>query len=97
MGKTHINNPSRRDRLILINAIAYILNTILGAAGEATGFDKYIKVNTAKHRTHSLVNQGQYYYEYFPNFSDKEKEILLNKFNQLLEEQQLWEDILCVA
>ncbi|MDF1758485.1 MAG: IS4 family transposase [Legionellaceae bacterium] len=97
MGKTHINNPSRRDRLILINAIAYILNTILGAAGEATGFDKYIKVNTAKHRTHSLVNQGQYYYEYFPNFSDKEKEILLKKFNQLLEEQQLWEDILCVA
>jgi hypothetical protein len=32
--------------------------SMLGAAGESLGMDRHLKVNTAKHRTHSLFRQG---------------------------------------
>jgi hypothetical protein len=34
----------------------------LGAAAEKIGFDRLLKVNTAKKRTHSLFRQGSYWY-----------------------------------
>ncbi len=37
-------NPDRRDRMLLISAISLL--TILGAAGEAIGHDKWLKTNT---------------------------------------------------
>jgi hypothetical protein len=57
--KSHIRNTVRRDRLFLLSAIAIILLTLLGAASEKVGFDRYIKANTAKKRTHSLFTQGR--------------------------------------
>jgi hypothetical protein len=54
-----ISSIQRRDRLLLISAIAIIFLTLLGAASEAIGFDKYIKANTSKKRTHSLYTQGK--------------------------------------
>ncbi len=53
-----IADPQRRDRLLLLNAFAIVLLTLLGAAGESLGMDRHLKVNTAKHRTHSLFRQG---------------------------------------
>lgn len=94
---THISTPARRDRLLLIVAICYMLLTVLGAAGEAIGFDRYLKVNTVKTRTHSLIRQGLYYYEYFPNFKPEQKELLLNKFQELLSQQMIWKEILFVC
>jgi len=41
--------------------------TLLGAAGETLGMDRHLKVNTAKHRTHSLFRQGCMLYELMPN------------------------------
>lgn len=57
--KAHLSTPARRDRVLLLSAIAIIFLTLLGAACEATGFDRYIKANTAKKRTHSLLTQGR--------------------------------------
>lgn len=37
--------------------------TLLGAAREALGMDRHLKVDTAKHRTHSLFRQGRMLYE----------------------------------
>ena len=54
MGSIHVSTPERRDRLWLLNAFAIALLTLLGAAGEALGYDRYLKSNTAKRRTHSL-------------------------------------------
>jgi hypothetical protein len=54
-----ISSIQRRDRLLLISAIAIIFLTLLGAASEVIGFDKYIKANTVKRRTHSLYTQGK--------------------------------------
>lgn len=57
--KSRIKSILRRDRLLLISAIAIIILTLLGAASEKAGFDKYIKTNTTKKRTHSLFSQGR--------------------------------------
>src|ERR1700712_356515 len=40
MGEGHVSTPDRRDRLWLINAFAVALLTLLGAAGEALGYDR---------------------------------------------------------
>jgi hypothetical protein len=55
---TRISEPERRDRVLLVGAIATALLTLLGAAGEALGLDRMLKANTVKTRTHSLLNQG---------------------------------------
>ncbi|MGH7225251.1 MAG: IS4 family transposase, partial [Gemmataceae bacterium] len=39
-----IGDPQRRDRLLLLNAFAIVLLTLLGAAGESLGMDRYLKV-----------------------------------------------------
>jgi len=90
---THISKPERKDRLLFIIALAYVLLTLLGAAGEGIGFDKHLKVNTVKTRTHSLIRQGMYYYDYFENFSTEEKNLLMQTFNELLCSQPVWNNI----
>lgn len=62
----HIKDCDRRDRMLLVSAMAVVLLTILGAASEATGLDKTLKVSTVKHRTHSLFRQGGYFYGALP-------------------------------
>ncbi|ATB44953.1 transposase [Corallococcus macrosporus DSM 14697] len=58
--QVRVGTPERRDKLLLISAFAQALLTLLGAAGESLGYDKYLKVNTAKKRTHSHFTQGAY-------------------------------------
>lgn len=57
--KARVKNIARRQRLLLISAIVIIFLTLLGAASEAAGFDRYLKANTVKTRTHSLFSQGR--------------------------------------
>lgn len=54
-------NPARRDRFMLVLAIAMVLLTLLGAAGEQLGLDRLLRANTVKRRTHSLFRQGREY------------------------------------
>jgi hypothetical protein len=61
LSATHIHDGARRNRLLLLAAIAPALLTLLGAASEAAGLDRYLKVNTVKRRTHSLYRQGLYW------------------------------------
>ncbi|MCW5698231.1 MAG: IS4 family transposase [Rhodospirillales bacterium] len=63
LGAVRIGDPQRRDRLLLLNAFAVLLLTMLGEAGEALGMDRHLKVNTAKRRTHSLFRQGCMLYD----------------------------------
>ena len=67
---THIGSTERRDRLLLLAAIAQALLTLLGAAGEACGLDRLLKTNTSKKRTMSLLNQGIHIYATFPNMDE---------------------------
>lgn len=86
MGLVHvrIKDTDRRDRMLLVSAMAVVLLTILGAASEATGLDKSLKVNTVKRRTHSLFTQGVYYYGALPMMKEAKFQMLITKFEELL-------------
>ena len=70
LGAARIGEPTRRDRLLLINAFAMVLLTLLGAAGESLGMDRLLKSNTSKIRTHSLFRQGCMLYDLIPTMPD---------------------------
>ena len=48
MRALRIDDPQRRDRLLLLNAFAVLLLTLLGAAGESLGMDRQLRTSTAK-------------------------------------------------
>jgi hypothetical protein len=79
---------------MLILAISYQLLIILGQAGEQLGFDKMLKVNTVKTRTHSLFRQGLFYYQFFFRLTNDEQTVLMNEFNTLLLNKSFWVDLL---
>lgn len=90
---THIRGPARRDRLLLLAAIAHALLTLLGAASEAVGFDKGLKANTVKRRTHSLYRQGQYWYDSIPWMSDERLRTLMIAFDAIVSEHRVFEQL----
>ena len=93
MGESRISSPERRDRLWLINALATALLTLLGAAGEALGFDKHLKASTTKRRVHSLFRQGCLHYQLIPTMREDRLRALMEKFGQLLLEQPAFANI----
>jgi hypothetical protein len=84
MGSIHVSTPARRDRLWLLNAFAIALLTLLGAAGEALGYDRYLKSNTTKLRTHSLFRQGCMLYELMPTMPVLRLLPLVERFAEML-------------
>jgi len=62
LSQTHIGVPSRRDRLLMLTALAHAFLTLIGRAGESLGFDRQLRANTvSSRRTHSLFRQGREY------------------------------------
>jgi transposase len=86
MGSIRVSTPARRDRLWLLSALAIALLTLLGAAGEALGYDRILKSNTTKRRTHSLFRQGCMLYDLIPTMPDKRLLPLIEKFAAMLAE-----------
>ena len=93
MGAMHVKSPERRDRLWLINAFAVVLLTLLGAAGEALGYDRMLKTNTAKRRVHSLFRQGCMLYDLIPTMPETRLRPLMQRFSQMLQDQPLFADV----
>ena len=93
LSETRIGDPERRDRMLLVSAIAIALLTMLGAAGEAIGIDRYLKANTVKRRTISLLNQGLMHYGALPKMKLHMLEPLMAKFGELLREQRVFRDV----
>ena len=92
MSAIHISQPLRRDRLLLLSALAIALLTVLGAAGERIGYDRWLKANTVKRRTHSLFRQGLMLYEHIPNWPVDRLRPLFEKFAEMLAEQRVFRD-----
>src|SRR5271167_4216819 len=90
MGSMRVNSPERRDRLWLLNAFAVVLLTLLGAAGEALGYDRLLKSNTAKRRTHSLFRQGCMLYDLIPAMPESRLRPLMDTFAAMLDAQPLF-------
>ena len=93
LGTIRVKSPERRDRLWLINAFAVVLLTLLGAAGEALGYDRMLKTNTTKRRVHSLFRQGCMLYDLIPTMREQWLRPLMQRFSQMLHEQPLFTDI----
>jgi hypothetical protein len=93
MGQIRINSPERRDRLWPLYALAVALLTLLGAAGEALGFDKHLKASTTKRRTHSLFRQGCLHYQLMPTMAEARLQPLMEKFVELMREHPLLANI----
>ena len=93
LGTMHVKSPERRDRLWLINAFAVVLLTLLGAAGEALGYDRMLKTNTVKRRVHSLFRQGCMLYDLMPTMREQWLGPLMQRFSRMLQEQPLFADV----
>jgi hypothetical protein len=92
MGSVRVSTPDRRDRLWLLNALALALLTLLGAAGEALGYDRHLKSNTTKRRTHSLFRQGCLLYELIPTMPEHRLLPLVERFAAILAEIPVFAD-----
>ena len=88
MAALRIADPMRRDRLLLLNAFAIVLLTLLGAAGESLGMDRHLKVNTVKHRTHSLFRQGCMLYDLIPNMPEARLRPLVERFVDMIHQHR---------
>jgi hypothetical protein len=84
LSAARIKDPDRRDRLLLVSAMAVALLTLLGAAAEAVGLDRTLRANTVKRRTHSLFTQGVYFYGALPTMKQTQFEPLVQKFGELV-------------
>ena len=93
LSATHIRDAGRRDRLLLLAAIAHALLTLLGAASEKVGMDAYLKVNTSKKRTHSLFRQGAYWYGAIPNMREDWLLSLITAFDEIVAEHAVFSDV----
>jgi hypothetical protein len=59
LSATHIRDCGRRDRLLFLSALGHAFITLLGAPAESIGYDRLMKANTVKTRTHSLFRQAR--------------------------------------
>lgn len=84
LSATRIGEPMRRDRLLLVNAFAMALLTMLGKVGESLGMDRLLKSNTSKTRSHSLFRQGCMLYELIPTMPEHRLAPLLAAFTTAL-------------
>jgi hypothetical protein len=93
LSATHIHDAHRRDRLLLLAAIAHALLTLLGAAAEEAGLDRLLKVNTVKRRTHSLFRQGAYWYDCIPTMREEWLRPLMTAFDRIVREHAVFCEI----
>jgi hypothetical protein len=93
---THIKGTARRDRMLMLVAIAHTLLTLLGAASEASGLDKYLKANTSKKRTLSLYRQGLYWYTCIPTMREEWLVRLMDAYERIVREERLLRELLAM-
>ena len=75
--------------LLLLNAFAVVLLTLLGAAGESLGMDRHLKSNTVKTRTHSLFRQGCMLYDLIPNRPEHRVKPLIQRYAEILQQSRV--------
>jgi len=93
LSSTHISVPVRRDRLLLLGAIAQALLTLLGAAGERAGLDRMLKANTVKRRTQSLFRQGCYWYGAIPAMPEERLKLLMKAYAEVVAEHAVFGEL----
>jgi Transposase DDE domain len=90
LSATHVRDVNRRDRLLLICAMAMTWLTRLGAAGESLGMDRMLKANTVKKRTHSLFRQGCQYCAAIANMKRERLDPLVQRFGEYIRREPVY-------
>ena len=93
MSAMRIKQTQRRDRMLMLSALSIALLTLLGAAGESLGYDRWLKANRVKYRTHSLFRQGLMLYEHIQNWPQHRLRPLIETFAQMFMEQRAYREI----
>ena len=95
--RAHPAEPTRRDRLLLINAFAMLL-TMLGAPPtKSLGMDRLLKSNTSKTRTHSLFRQGCMLYELIPTMPEHRLSPLMARFAETISQCRSFSGLFAVV
>src|SRR4051795_1762244 len=97
LSSVRISDPQRRDRLLLLNAFAVVLLTLLGAAGESLGMDRHLKSNTVKTRTHSLFRQSCMLYDLIPNMPEHRLRPLVERYAEILQQSRVVTETFAIA
>jgi len=97
MSELRIGDPQRRDRLLLLNAIAILLLTLLGQAGESLGMDRQLRTSTAKRRVHSLFRQGCLLYDLIPTMPEQRLRPLIEKYAEMLGKNHIFTRACAIA
>ena len=92
-----ISRPDRRDRLLLLNAFAVHLLTMLGTAGEELGMDRHLRSGTSKRRTHSLFRQGCMLYELIPNMPEVRLRPLMQHFAEIMQRSSAIQRLVAIS
>jgi len=93
LSSTHIGRCDRRDRMLLIGALAQALLTLLGAAAEDCGLDRTMKANTVKRRSYSLFRQGCFFYACIPAMKEDRLVTLMRSFRRIVAEHAVFRQI----
>ena len=97
MSALKIDDPQRRDRLLLLNALAIVLLTILGAAGESLGMDRQLRTSTTKRRVHSLFRQGCLLYDLIPTMPEHRLRPLIERYLEFLNQNNTFTQTFGIA
>ncbi len=79
-----ISDPQPRDRLLLLNALAILLLTLLRAARESLRIYRSLRTSTVKRRVHSLFRQSCLLYDLIPNMPEPRLRPLVEKYEEFL-------------
>ena len=93
LGSVRVKRCDRRDMLVLLAAFSIVLMTLLGAAGENLGYDRFLKANTTKKRTHSLLRQGYMWYNHIPNMPEERLRPLMREYNDILQQHRVFKKV----
>ena len=81
--------PTAATDCCLLSVLAIALLSLLGGCWRGvSAMTRWLKVNTVKHRTHSLFRQGHLLYEHIPNWPTERLGPLLDEFAAMLAEHQ---------
>lgn len=88
-----VTTPLRRNRFLLLQAMAHALLELLGQAGENLGMHKGLQANTSKRRQLSLFRQGQFWIRAIWNRPEEDEDNLLAEFGRLVQENSFFHEV----
>lgn len=91
-----VSTPLRRNRLLLLQAMAHALLEVLGKASENLGMDRGLSAGTAKKRQLSLFRQGQYWLRAIWNRPEEDERRMLEEFGRLVDENTFFREVFTV-